>query len=99
MVVKRGLLWLNQNTRGVSILPCVVNVTMFLRHHPNLGLITNGAELVHLATLPQHQRRGVGTGLLKWGIAEAGGKWETSRIQATEVGLSLYGRSDWNEVD
>lgn len=52
-----------------------------------------------LATLPTHQRRGIGSTLLQWGTAKAD-EWQVRiYLEATGEGYPVYVKHGWKPVE
>lgn len=52
-----------------------------------------------LATLPTHQRRGIGSTLLQWGTTKAD-EWQVRIfLEATEEGYPVYVKHGWKPVE
>lgn len=56
-------------------------------------------ELDALHTLPEHERKGAGTALMKWGIELADREGLSICLHSTTVGLGLYKKLGFVELD
>lgn len=56
-------------------------------------------DLKLLHTDPSHQRRGAGSMLLEWGIAESKRLGLPAYLEASEEGFPLYEKHGWRVVD
>ncbi|BCS20825.1 GNAT family N-acetyltransferase [Aspergillus puulaauensis] len=55
--------------------------------------------LEFIATLPQHQRQGIGKALLRWGIERAEAENRRIYLEATTEGLPAYENSGWRALE
>ena len=72
------------------------------KSRPSAGPMRPDANLVVLSTLctdPQHQRRGAGAMLIKWGCDIAQQHGVPAFLEASPAGLSVYKKSGFQEVE
>ncbi|PVH80102.1 hypothetical protein DL98DRAFT_654916 [Cadophora sp. DSE1049] len=90
---EEGWDWLSQLPKGT-------NTSLWKRYTEVMSSdpkMSNGdVEILKLAVSPQHQRRGIGTKLLKACLVEVGGR--EARVRASKDGKALYERFGWRCV-
>ena len=57
------------------------------------------AELIHLDTHPDYQRRGIGSMLVQWGVDKSNESGIPAYLESTEIGSPLYMKFGFKEVD
>ncbi|KAL5339531.1 acyl-CoA N-acyltransferase [Aspergillus crustosus] len=62
-------------------------------------LQTDDVVLEFLATAPEHQGKGIGKALVRWGTDQADQQQRRIYVEATEQGLPVYAKSGWNSFE
>lgn len=57
------------------------------------------AVLDLLATLPEHQGKGIGSDFIKWGLEKADAMKRRAYLEATPEGYPLYCKYGWNPIE
>ena len=65
----------------------------------NQSSLTTTTDLLGLSVLPTHQRRGLGTLLLREGLAMADEAGAKTYLESSAKGVSLYLRHGFKQVD
>lgn len=69
-------------------------------HIRDRGFCSNGSSVLDLlATLPEYQRRGFGSAILKWGIEKADASQLRIFLEGTPEGVPIYLKYGWKILE